>query len=143
MVQDALRRSLPPALIVAGAVLCAITAVLTASGSTSDYAWLEATVRALSVAAPIAAGLYAMSRPPFERFGALLTLFGFVWFVASLSNADDELLYSIGRVAGWAGEVVLIYLLLAFPTGRLTNRIDRGLVMTRRPGRGVLRCRRH
>ena len=67
------------------------------------------------MAAPIGAGLYAMSRPPFERFGAFLTAFGFIWFVASLSNAGDELLYSIGRVAGWAGEVVLIYLLLAFP----------------------------
>ena len=117
--------------IIAGAVACAITAALTVSGSTSDYAWLEGTARALSVAAPIGAGLYAMSRPPFERFGAffILTAFGFIWFVASLSNADDELNYSIGRVAGWAGEVVLIYLLLSFPGhwSAVKNRIDRGL----------------
>ena len=37
--------------------------------------------------------------------------------------------YSIGRVAGWISEVAIVYLLLAFPSGRLPGRVDRALVI--------------
>ena len=70
------------------------------------------------MAVPLAVGLYALYRPPFERFGALLALTGCVWFLTTLSNSDDAALYSIGRVSGWAVEPLFVYLLLAFPTGR-------------------------
>ena len=116
------------ALSAAGIAMCAITGVLTASGSSSDHAGLEALVRVLTVAAPIAVGLFAMHRPPFERFGALLVAAGSVWFVATLAGAEGEVPYSIGRMALWLFEPLLIYLLLAFPTGRLDSRIDRLLV---------------
>lgn len=49
--------------------ICAVTGALTLSGSSSDYAWLEAVARVLTVAAPIGVGLFALHRPPFERFG--------------------------------------------------------------------------
>ena len=107
---------------------CAITGVLTASGSTSDAVALEAVVRMLTVFVPIAVGLFALHRPPFERFGSLLIAAGCVWFVASLANAEEPLLYSVGRLAYWSFEPLLILLLLAFPTGRLEGRLDRGLV---------------
>ena len=110
------------------AAMCAITGAVTASGSSSEYAWLEAVVRVLTVATPIAVGLFALHRPPFERFGALLLAAGAVWFLTTLAGAQDETLYSIGRVAYWAFEPLLIYLLLAFPAGRLDNRLDRTLV---------------
>ena len=55
-------------------------------------------------------------------------LTGFVWFLTTLANSDNESLYSIGRVSGWLVEPLLLYLLLAFPTGRLESRIDRALV---------------
>ena len=38
------------------------------------------------------------------------------------------MLYSVGRVSAWLVEPLLVYLLLAFPTGRLEHRIDRALV---------------
>ena len=63
-----------------------------------------------------------------ERFGGLLIFAGFAWFLATLSESDDEWIYSVGRVSGWAVEVVLIYVILAFPTGRLPGRVDRALV---------------
>jgi signal transduction histidine kinase len=110
-------------------VLGALAAAITVSGSSSEQAWLEAVARALTVAAPIAVGMYALYRPPFERFGALLTLSGFIWFLATLSNSDDAVVYSIGRVWAWVAELLLVSLLLAFPTGRLTNRTDRALVI--------------
>jgi signal transduction histidine kinase len=36
----------------------------------------------------------------------------------------------VGRLAGWVVEVGLVYLVLSFPTGRLTGRVDRALVWT-------------
>ena len=71
---------------------------------------------------------YALRRPPFTRFGWLLIGGGAGWFLTTLANAREPVPYSIGRVTGWAVEPLLAYLVLAFPTGRLTTRIDRVLV---------------
>jgi hypothetical protein len=108
--------------------MCAITGVLTASRSSSDHANLEAVARTLTVATPIAVGLFAWSRRPFARFGSLLVLAGCVWFVTTLAHAEDPVLYSVGRIAHWTFEPLLIFLLLSFPTGRLEYRLDRALV---------------
>jgi signal transduction histidine kinase len=116
------------ALLSAGLALGATAAAVTAGGSSSDYAWLEALARALSVVAPIAVGVYAWRRAPFQRFGAMLMLTGGVWFLTTLANSEGEVLYSIGRVAAWVVEPLLLYLLLTFPSGRLEQRIDRGLI---------------
>jgi signal transduction histidine kinase len=108
--------------------MSAVTGALTASGSSSEYAWLEAVARTLTVAAPMAVGLFALHRSPFARFGALLLIAGFVWFLTTLANAEDATVYSIGRVSYWGFEPLLIYLLLAFPSGRIDRRLDRTLV---------------
>ncbi len=120
-----------PVSIALGAValgLCAITVAITLSGTDSEYAWLEAALRALTVGVPIAVGAYARRHPPFERFGTLLVATGFGWFLTTLSGSSDELLYSIGRVSGWLAEVALVWVVLAFPSGRLA-RPDRILVV--------------
>ena len=111
---------------VAVAMTAAIAAITYAS-STSEYAALEASARALMVGAPIAAGLYARGLPSFRAFGDLLIAAGAGWFLAGLSASDEELLYSLGRVSGWVVEVGLIYLVLAFPSGTL-GRAERALV---------------
>ena len=121
-------RRLRARVAVAGAVLCGITFAVVTAGSSSRYDWLEGLARALMVGAPIAVGLYAHGRPPFTRFGSLLIGAGAAWFVATLSGAQSEVVYSIGRAGGWLAEVAIVYVVLAFPTGRLTNRVDRGLV---------------
>jgi signal transduction histidine kinase len=116
------------ALCAAAVAACATTGALTVSGSSSENAASEAAARMLTVAVPIAVGFFALHRPPFERFGALLVLAGFAWFTTTLATAGDPVLYSLGRLAYWAFEPLLIFLLLAFPTGRLEHRLDRGLV---------------
>jgi len=108
--------------------MCAVTAAVTVAGSASEHAWLEAVARVLTVAAPLAVGGFALQRPHFERFGALLVAAGFAWFLTTLANADDAALYSAARVSYWVFEALLIYLLLSFPTGRLDSRLDRALV---------------
>jgi signal transduction histidine kinase len=107
--------------------LGAVTAVVTAAGSVAEYPWLDAGARALMVGVPIAVGLYARGRPASRRFGDLLVVAGFGWFLASFSSSGNDVLYSLGRVAGWCVEVALVYLVLAFPSGTL-GRVDRALV---------------
>ena len=116
------------AIVAAGLIACAVTVAVTASGPDSEYVELEALARALTVGAPIAVGLYARQFAPSARFGNLLILSGFGWFMTTLSESDQAWLYSVGRVSGWLAEVGLIYMILAFPTGRLTAQVDRVLV---------------
>jgi len=116
------------AMCAAAIAMCAVTGALTASGSSSDNAWLEVIARVLTVAAPIGVGIFALHRPPFERFGALLIIAGSVWFLTTLTTAGDATVYSFGRLAHWGFEPLLMYCLLAFPTGRLESRFDRALV---------------
>jgi signal transduction histidine kinase len=116
------------AIAAAGTALCAISAGVTFAGSDAEYAWLEALARATMVGAPLAVGVYAWRRPASERFGVLLMLAGVCWFLTTLSESSDPLVYSIGRLAAWITEPVLLYLVLAFPTGRLHARVDRALL---------------
>ncbi len=109
-------------LFTGSAILIALT------GGMPDSAGL-AERYALIVAVPIAVGLYAWRDGRHARFGRLLVLTGFAWFLPSLSASDNSVLYSVGRVAGWTVEAALIYLVLAFPSGRLKNRTDRMLVL--------------
>ena len=111
-----------------GAVLCGLAAAIAVEGNDSDYAWLEGLARGLSVGAPIAVGLYARRRVPFARFGTLLAAIGFVSFAATLSESSSPELYAIGRISGWLIEPLLVYAVLAFPTGRLQDGTDRALV---------------
>jgi signal transduction histidine kinase len=105
--------------------MCVVAAVVTTAGSMSQYDWLEGLARAVMVGAPLVVGLYARRRQPFERFGTMLIAVGVAWFVATFSGSRDEVLYSVGRIAGWFVEAGLVYVVLAFPSGRLPGRPDR------------------
>ena len=96
-------------------------------GTSLGPALLESAARLVEVGIPVAVGLYAWRRVPFERFGALLVASGAVWLVATFSLADRSLAYSIGRVAEWVGWAAILYLVVAFPEGRLHHPLDRGL----------------
>jgi signal transduction histidine kinase len=111
-----------------GATLCGLAAATTIAGNDSPYAWLEGVARGLLVGAPIAVGLYARRRAPFARFGTLLVATGLVAFGTTLAEASSPELYAIGRLAGWLIEPLLVYAVLAFPTGRLQSGTDRALV---------------
>ena len=120
-----MRRLEAAAIPATGLGMCVVAAVVTITGSSSQYDWLEGLARAMMVGAPIAVGLYARHRRPFEHFGKMLIALGVVWFVATLSGSRDDVLYSVGRVAAWFVEAGLVYVVLAFPSGRLPGRTDR------------------
>jgi signal transduction histidine kinase len=109
-----------------GALLAGVAAAVALAGDMPHEVSL-AERQALIVATPIAVGLYAWRDGTHARFGQLLVLAGAAWFLAALSSSSNDVLYSIGRVAGWIVEAGLICLILAFPSGRLTTRIDRRL----------------
>ena len=107
-----------------GGLLAATAALIALTGGMPESTAL-AERYVLIVTVPIAVGLYAWRDGRHARFGRLLVLIGFAWFLPSLSTSSSDLLYSVGRLAGWTVEAGLIYLVLSFPSGRLTGRTDR------------------
>ena len=76
----------------------------------------------------IATGLFAWWRQPHNRFGALMTAVGFVWFLGTLTASDVPGLFALGGVIGALPYAILLHMLVAFPTGRLETRWERILV---------------
>ena len=117
----------------AGAAVAVVAAVAAAAalgaGGGSEHAATVAIVRALMVGAPLAIGLIALRRRSGERFAAGLVATGIVCLVTTLAESADPAAYTAGRAAGWVVEILLVYVILAFPTGRLA-RIDRLIVGT-------------
>ena len=62
---------------------------------------LEARRRVLTVAAPLAVGAFALRGRTSSASAGCWSPPALVWFLTTLANADDPMLYSIGRVAGW------------------------------------------
>jgi signal transduction histidine kinase len=122
------QRGAPPGTIaglaIAAAALCAGAVALTlANAPPSDRVWVALT-RGLVIAAPMGVGLATLSRRD-DRFAALLVAGGAMWSLTVLAESNDAALYSVGRIAAWLVEVMVVYLLLAFPSGRLTSSLDR------------------
>jgi signal transduction histidine kinase len=76
-----------------------------------------------------AAGLIAWARRPHNRIGALLTAVGLAWLGWGLWAADIPVLTALGLLCGVLPIVVMVHLLLAFPSGRLERRSERTLVL--------------
>jgi signal transduction histidine kinase len=101
--------------------LCAISAAVALANTGDPQRGAYATIAALNVAALLGVGLYAWRRGGEGRFGPVLFATGICWFLASFSNSDVDLLYSVGRVAGWVFEVAIVYALVSYPSGRLES----------------------
>jgi signal transduction histidine kinase len=117
------------ALAVLGAALCAASFAIARSNPAAPEHSAHTTVAVLTIAALLGVGLYAWHRDDDGRFGPVLFATGVCWFFVTLSNSDGSFLYSVGRIAGWAFEVVLAYALLSYPTGRLESRGARAVVI--------------
>src|SRR5687767_5466039 len=113
------------AVAVAAAVLCGIVVAVTLAGAPPDERVIAAVVFGLLVGAPLLVGLVAWHVHPADRFARLLIAAGAMFSVTALSQSGDSVLYSVGRVAVWLVIPMLLYLMLAFPSGRLVARRDR------------------
>lgn len=116
------------------AAAVALTAAVTAAGAhattgaSGGAVLVEAVARGIIVGVPLAAALYACTQRSHAAFGKVFLAASAVWFLGSLASSSSPLLYSVGRVWGWAFEVLLGYALLAFPGGRLAGKVDRAVV---------------
>jgi signal transduction histidine kinase len=125
--RDDRRRALLVAYASVALVATVIAGAVALDGATSNPA-LVATARALIVGVPLGVGLYAWYAREEKRFGMLLILAGGGWFLTAFAESRDELPYTLGRAAGWLMELALVYLILAYPSGRLPGRGDRLIV---------------
>jgi signal transduction histidine kinase len=73
----------------------------------------------------IGGGLYAARRPPSRRFGVLLVITGFAWFLGILGLIDEPLPWTLNFPLGSIWIAVLMQALLSFPSGRLESRAAR------------------
>jgi signal transduction histidine kinase len=117
------------ALGVLGLALCAVSVAIARADPPASERSAQVAVSVLTIAALLGVGLYAWYRDPDGRFGPVLFATGICWFFVTFANSDDELLYSVGRIAGWVFEVILAYALLSYPTGRLESRPARAVVI--------------
>jgi PAS domain S-box-containing protein len=103
------------------------TALVFASDHESSP-WAAAALTVSVSLAFVAAGLIAWARRPENRTGLLLTLVGFTWFIGALEAANAPLAFTIGAAFGSVAFVFFVWLVLAYPSGRLRSRLDRLLV---------------
>jgi uncharacterized membrane protein len=75
-------------------------------------------------------GLASWRAGPENRLGQIMVLTGFAWFAAQLVEASAPWLNTIGLAVQSVWIIGLVWLLLSFPSGRLTGRLDRALVAT-------------
>ena len=117
--------------------LLAGLAVLLAAGAislvlTSDHEPNPAATLALALTAGlsfVASGLIALWRRPDNRTGYLLALVGYLWFLAALPESNNDWVFTIGIALTSVAFGAFVHLLLAFPSGRLTGRLDVVLVV--------------
>jgi signal transduction histidine kinase len=109
-------------------VLGGTEVVLVLTGPVSP-AWVAA-LPAAAAAIYLSVGVLAWSRRPSSGIGALLTAGAATLLLAGMINTDRAVLIAVGRVTATVILAVVVHLLVAFPTGRLTSRPSRVLVAT-------------
>jgi signal transduction histidine kinase len=117
-------------LAIAGALVCAGAVTMAAAGSRGDAAFGRALLEALIVGVPIGVGLYALRAPVNASFGYALLGIGFAWSLTALTESSMSVPYTIGRLSTWLTFPCVIYLLLAFPDGRIDRGLDRGILVS-------------
>jgi signal transduction histidine kinase len=75
-------------------------------------------------------GLSDLVRGRDSRFARAVVAAGTVWSLSALAASSESTLYSIGRVSYWLATLAVAYLLLSYPSGRLTETVDRVLFAT-------------
>ncbi len=122
-----LRRALA-ALFVVGVIFAGFDIALLLVSDHAEQKAISAVLGPLIGLSFIGTGLFAWWRRPLNRFGLLMSAVGFAWFLAALTYADDPTVYSVGAYLAPLYLVLVIHMVLAFPSGRLQTRTQRALV---------------
>src|SRR5215216_2591157 len=125
-------RSLTRALVALGAVgfvAGAVPLVLALAEEGGHQRELIAVTGPLIGWAFIGTGVFAWSRRPENRFGALMTAIGFSACIAGLRVSTDPVVFVIGLLFITSQWALLYHMLLAFPGGTLRSRFELALVV--------------
>ena len=120
-------RLIPRWAALAAGALCAATATFAYAAAAPDMRAQATATSLAAVGVPAAVALLQLRRRPADRFARLLLAAAFVVAFTTLAVSDDAVPYSVGRTIVWLVEPGLVYLLLAYPTGRLETRADRAV----------------
>jgi signal transduction histidine kinase len=123
----AVPETLEARLAVAGVLACVGAVAMATVDASSDAAFGRGLLQLLIVGGPIAVGLYALRAPVNRSFGVALLGIGFAWSLTALAESDLSVPHTIGRLATWLTFPCVVYLLLAFPHGRIEKGLDRAV----------------
>jgi signal transduction histidine kinase len=108
--------------VIAVAFACAaLGAAIVATGGVVSEPSLFAAVLVANIGALALGGLVWRRGRPSSLFGNLLLAEGMLVFLSSLSGSSSSVLYLIGMLGAWAAALGATWLLLAFPSARLSG----------------------
>src|SRR3954469_10557068 len=113
-----LRRALL-ALCAVGVLCAGADVALVLASHHEDQKLVAAILAPLIGLAFIGTGAFAWWRRPLNRFGLLMTAVGFAWFIGGMTESNDAVVYTVGTYVGPLYLVLVVQMLLSFPTGRL------------------------
>jgi signal transduction histidine kinase len=124
---------------VSGRAIVAISALAFAAAAgagvlvlSSNYLDHRVALTALVLAVPltyVASGLVGSTRRRGSRIGPLLICVGFAWLVAALPAANASIPFTVGLALQSLFLAVITHLVVAFPSGRLEDRLDQMIVV--------------
>ncbi len=76
----------------------------------------------------VGTGAFAWWRRPLNRFGPLMTAVGFAWFIGALIESNNAVVYTAGSYLGPLYLVLVVQMVLSFPSGRLDPGWPRAIV---------------
>ena len=122
------QRAIERVLALVGGLMCIASVWMAAAGAAGDAAFGRGLLQLLVVGGPIAVGLYALRSPITRSFGIAMLGIGFAWSLTALGESPHSVPYTIGRISTWLTVPCVIYLLLAFPRGRVEPGLDRAVL---------------
>jgi signal transduction histidine kinase len=113
-----LRRALL-ALFALGVIFAGLDVALALTSTHEDQKVVTAILGPLIGLSFIGTGVFAWWRRPLNRFGLLMTGVGIAWFLSGLTESNNSTVFTIGSYVEPLYLVIVIQMVLSFPTGRL------------------------
>src|SRR3954471_4134552 len=76
----------------------------------------------------VGTGAFAWWRRPLNRFGPLMTAVGFAWVIGAPTESNHAVVYTFGSYVGPLYLVLVVQMVLSFPSGRLDAGWPRAIV---------------
>jgi signal transduction histidine kinase len=122
-----LRRALL-ALFALGVIFAGLDVALALTSTHEDQKVVTAILGPLIGLSFMGTGVFAWWRRPLNRFGLLMTGVGIAWFLAGLTESNNSTVFTIGTYVEPLYLVLVIQMVLSFPTGRLETFAQRATI---------------